>query len=403
MRYFEPKFEFLTGSIGTLLQRLAVWSCLALNFPIVGCQTDASEQKKAKKGADKNQIKYAKKFTIQHYDTYKIVSVLQATADKNAASLHYILYPKKGKKPVITADSLANALYIGTPVRNIVPLSTTHIGALDALGLVQKISAVTLAAHISHPMLYEQIKAGKIPELGDPEINPEKLLSLQPDLVMSNSGSWSQQSKYRVVQESGIPVVANADWLETTPLGRAEWIKFMAVFFEEDTQAQAVFDSIATSYLSLRKLCKDLPQRPRVISSSPYKDIWYVPAGGSFMATFIEDAGGLHPWKNKPGTGSLPLSFEEVYPIGLEADFWINPGAAYSLSALATQDTRFADFKSFKSKKVYNNHKRLNAEGGNDYWQTGFIRPDWVLADLIYILHPEKLPKHQLVFFKLLE
>jgi iron complex transport system substrate-binding protein len=135
----------------------------------------------------------------------------------------------------------------------------------------------------------------------------------------------------------------------------------------------------------------------------PFKGTWYLPAGDSYMAHFIEDAGGGYKWADTKGDGSLGLNFEAVAPEALTADYWLNIGYVDTREGIAAKDPRYASFQSFKTGKLYNNNKKTNDLGSNDYWESGAVNPDVVLADMISILHPELLPGRTLVYYKQLK
>ena len=195
------------------------------------------------------------------------------------------------------------------------------------------------------------------------------------------------------------PYAVDAAWTEATPLGRAEWIKFTAAFFNREVEANRLFDRIAARYEELSTLVRTVEHRPTVLVGTPFQGTWHVSGGAAYQARLIADAGGAYLWADDPTTGSIPLDFESVYARGLDAEVWIHPYGWHSLADGIKADQRMADFAAWKSGRVYNNDARINAYGGNDYWETGSLRPDLILADLIEILHPD-LIDHQLVFHR---
>ena len=201
----------------------------------------------------------------------------------------------------------------------------------------------------------------------------------------------------------GIPAVFCGEYLEPHPLGKAEWIRFFSLFYEKEDQAASFFEDIDSAYNTLAHLTSELSSRPRVLSGLPWKDTWYMAGGESFAAKLMEDAGGDYLWKDNPSTQAVPLDLESVYLRAVDADIWINPGAARSLEDIMELDERFGDLKVQKSAQVFNNDARSNAAGGNDYWESATVRPDLVLADLIGVFHPGLLTDHRFVYYRQLK
>ncbi len=204
---------------------------------------------------------------------------------------------------------------------------------------------------------------------------------------------------FTMLERAGLPYAVDAAWTEATPLGRAEWIKFTAAFFDREPEANRLFDRIAARYEELRAIAVGVERRPTVLVGTPFQGTWHVSGGAAYQARLIADAGGAYLWADDPTTGSIPLDFESVYARGLDAEVWIHPYGWHTLADGVRADERMADFAAWKSGRVYNNDARINAAGGNDYWETGSLRPDLVLADLIEILHPG-LIDHELVFHR---
>jgi iron complex transport system substrate-binding protein len=227
-------------------------------------------------------------------------------------------------------------------------------------------------------------------------------MDLQPELIMTSSigGEWDVHSK---LTESGFKVVLNGEYMETDPLGRSEWIKFLALFFDRETQAREVFESIAQQYESLRARAVAMKDKPTVFTDTPYQGNWWIAGGGSYMARFIEDAGARYVWSDDPSAGSRLLAFEAIFEAAHTADYWINPGSWRSLRDGLAADERFTEFAAFQKGQVFNNNVRANSRGGNDYWESGVARPHEILADLIKIFHPGLLPDHKLKYYRRLD
>lgn len=314
----------------------------------------------------------------------------------------YALVPKDLAESNIEWPIHIDAL-IPVPVERIILTSTTHVPALEALGVEDKLVGFPESRYISSARTRERINDGLVAELGSNEmLNTEIAIELEPDLVVG-FGIDGQNKAYQILENIGIPVVYNGDWTEQTPLGKAEWIKFFAPFFELESRADSIFSSIETSYLESKNLALNAKQKPTVLSGALYKDVWYVPAGQSWAAGFIEDANAEYLWKETEGTGSLSLSLEAVLNIAADADYWIAPSQFSAYEEMKKAKAHYTRFKAFRQKKVHTFALTRGSTGGLLYYELAPARPDIVLRDLISIFHPGLLPDHQPFFFKPLE
>ncbi|MDO6434094.1 ABC transporter substrate-binding protein [Flavitalea sp. BT771] len=341
-------------------------------------------------------IRYAHGFTIDYHDHYKLVHVLDRKGEVTD-TLEYLLVQKGHPAPA----GHPKAQVIPIPVSSFIAMSSMHVGMADFLGIADRITGLGSLQYINSPVVRANIKAGKTIQVGlDGNLNNELLISLHPGLIIAMSNPEATTAKYKTLMDAGIPVILNAEWLESTPLGRAEWVKLMAALVNKEDLVNKKFDSVARSYDSLVRLASQVKEHPRVIIGMPYKGSWFVPAGDSYMAHFIRDAGGGYKWADTKGVGSLALNFEAVAPEALKADFWLNIGYLDRKQDITAKDTRFASFRSFSTGQLFNNNKRTNDIGSNDYWESGAVNPQVLLADMISILHPELLPGHTLVYYK---
>ncbi len=291
---------------------------------------------------------------------------------------------------------------IRVPVRRIVSLSTTYLGPLEALGALDRVVAVDDSAHVFSSVLRERVASGEIREVGSVDrLDIESLLAARPDLVLLTRISPGRSDLEQRLRSAGIPVLVTAAWRETTPLGRSEWIKLFGILTGREEEAFRIFRESRARYEALAAKVRAADSaRPRILLSAPYGGTWYVPGGASYTASLIEAAGGDYLWSANRSTGSFPLDLEAVLARGLEADFWINPGRHRSLAALARSDERFQRLPAFREGRVYNRTRRVGPAGGNDFWESGAVRPDRILADLIAILHPGLLPDHRFVYYE---
>ena len=373
----------------TSLKIVLIASLLA----IVSCKKEA--QRAVLKSASAK-ITHAKGFDIVEEKGNKklIIKSAYQNATEDAT------YPLSKKIPsTALANTKLNTIQI--PVKNIVVTSTTHIPMVELLQSENAIVGFPHGQYVSSERTRKLLDAGKIAEIGkENSLNTEILLDLQPELVVGYSVT-SPDKSLTTLQKAGINVIYNGDWLEETPLGKAEWIKFFGVLFDKDKQADSIFKAIETNYVNAKKTALLGLQKPTVLSGAIMsKDIWNLPAGESFVAQFLKDANLTYLWKDTKGKGSLSLSFESVFDKGANADIWIAPGYFTSKKQLLESNALYAKFKAFQDDNIYTPTTKKGKSGGVLYYELATTRPDLVLKDLIKITNPALLPDYELVFFE---
>jgi iron complex transport system substrate-binding protein len=348
--------------------------------------------------ASKNEIQYAKGLEIYKHQGFSILKITNPWPDA-AASFTYILQEKNG----IIPDSLKQFTIIQIPLKSIVVTSTTHIPALELLGVENTLIGFPSTDYISSEKTRKLIDAGKVREVGVNEnLNTEVLIDMNPDLIVS-FGLNDSNPTLDNLQKSGLKVMLNGDWTEQSPLGKAEWIKFFGALYGLDAKANTIFSEIEAAYNATLALAKKTTTKPTVLSGAMYQEQWYVPQGESWAALFLKDAQSEYLWADTQGNGSLSVPFEVILEKAQNADFWIAPGDFSSLKQMSDNNPHYNQFASFKNKKVYSYAVNKGAKSGIIYFEWSPTRPDWVLKDLIKIFHPELLPNHKLYFFQKLE
>ena len=345
-------------------------------------------------------VRYARGFTLSYADNYKLLTIRSPFEQKTTAT-RYLLVPRGAARPA----GFAGVQVIETPIRTLVGLSSMHVALADFLGAADVLVGLGSFQYVSAPRVRQRIAAGKVFEAGQgKELNNELLVACHPDLVMTTGWPGEGLPRFQTLADAGIPVLINSEWVETTPLGRAEWVKVMAALLDREDMVNQKFDQVVREYHRLTALTRKVRQRPTVVVGLPFKDVWHVPDADSYLAQFLRDAGTTYAWdKVRSPQGSLALSFETVAPVALTAEYWLQTGSAKSKAEIAAKDARYAAFGPFKTSRLYNNNRRTNAQGSNDYWESGAVRPDRVLADLIKILHPELLPTWHLYYYQQLQ
>ncbi len=340
-------------------------------------------------------LKYAEGFKVSLLDGAKLVEVTYPF--QGASSGYKYLLVKQGQ--IIPAHN-EDVRVITVPIQSIVCTSTTHVPMLDYLGETNKLVGFPMLDYISSEPMRKRINTGEVAELGvDKGMNIEKLVTLKPDLVMGYmlSGDYGQ---FKKIEELGMKVVLNAEYLEKHPLGRAEWIKFIALFFGKEAEADSIFNEIERAYLDTKHLAEMVDEKPTVLGGIVYGDGWFLPGGKNYAAQLFKDAGCHYLWADDPSHGFLQLSFESVYEKAYDADLWIGVGAYSSLKELRDADQRYARFRPYKEGNVYTYNARVGAKGGNEYLELGYLRPDIILNDLVRIAHPSLLPSYELYFHR---
>lgn len=381
---------------------------LLLSFLLlIGCNSEKKQSLKETSEAgqsgytDQTKINHAKGFNITYHNNYKLVSIISPFETATDTS-KYILLNRGTAAP----KGFDDAQVIEIPVRSLVATSSMHVALLEFLEAENIITGLSSPQYIYSTKVQELIKAGKVINIGrDQGLNEEKLVEMHPDVVMAMGGPGAKVDQYRILSQAEIPVLINSEWVEKTPLARAEWVKLVAALVNKEKLVNEKFGKIEAEYARLAQLAKDSKSKPSIISGLNTKDAWFLPNGDSYMSQFFRDAGGNYHWSNAKATGSLPLNFESVYPIALQADAWLNVGFDKndSKATILAQDSRYSDFKAYKSGQMFSYNNRVNDAGANDFFESGTVNPHTVLADLIKILHPELLPAHKLVYYKQLQ
>lgn len=372
---------------------------LLLASLLLGCQ-NPSRNPADPQGPAITSNRYASGFSIRDEGSYKVLTVRNPWQYSRNVSYDYALSSRQELLP----DSLADLPWIRTPVERVVLLSTTHVAMIEQLGQAGTIVGLSGSDFIYSPLVRERISSGRVADVGYGQgLDYETIVELDPDALFIYGVEGNVVATLEKLTELNIPVVFCGEYLEPHPLGKTEWIHFFSCFYNQEEYAQEFFRLIDSSYTRLSALALEAKNKPKILTGLPWKDTWHMAGGESFAARLIEDAGGDFLWSDNPSTQAIPLDLESVYLRAVGAGVWINPGAAGSLEDIGSLDERFLDLDVVRKNRVYNNNLRTNMEGGNDYWESGTLRPDLILSDLIRIFHPELLPDHEWVYYRQLK
>ena len=386
-----------------------------------GRQTTASQE-----AGDTVTFKYATQLSIIRYQDYTEVVVKNPW--KEGKILHrYLLVPDSIDRqdiPLISPHSPLTSSVVRTPLRRSVMFTTVHCAMLMSFGCEHSIAGVADLKYIKIPWIQEQVKAGHIMDVGE-GMSPmvEKIIDQRPDALFlspfENSGGYGR------LEEIGIPIIECAEYMEPSPLARAEWLRFYGMLFGCEQKADSLFAVVDSSYNALKGLFtgnslqftddytkgseglaskssvnRQQSARPvgalssertvnkkSVLLDKVTGSVWYVPGGRSTIGQMIQDAGGNYPWADDDHSGSVSLPFEAVLEKAGEADVWLfrySSDHDITPNELLSEHHGYNQFKAFRSGEMYG----CDVERSLFYEESPF-RPDWLLGDYIHILHPD--------------
>ena len=273
---------------------------------------------------------------------------------------------------------------VKAPVQRVVCMSSSHVALFDAVGQADRISGVSGIDYISNPRIRQRRQSGEVGDVGfDTNLDFELLTSMRPDIVLLYGVTGENTIVSGKLRELGIPYIYVGDYVEQSPLGKAEWLMLAAEICDCRAAGADTMKQIAGRYNALKaQIGADAP-RPRVMLNTPYRDTWFMPSTRSYMIRLIEDAGGEYVYPENDSDTSVAVDLEEAYLLANDADVWLNVGACNTLGELTAQNPKFAGVSSVRNRRVWNNNRRQTPAGGSDFWESGVVRPDRILSDLI--------------------
>jgi iron complex transport system substrate-binding protein len=341
----------------------------------------------------KSEITSATNFSISYHDSYQVLTVPQPT--EGAAPAEYVLVRCGAPTPEL-AGELAGAQVVTTPVTSLYSASTTHLPFLVELDQLDALTGVGTKGFISEKQVQDRVAEPGVVEFSPTgSIDAEAVIAGKPQVLIT---AGYDDPGYAVIQSAGIPVLANADWLENDPLGRAEYLKYFAALTGTEQQAGQAFQTVEQSYQRIADSAANAAKVP-VVPGQPFQGTWYVPGGASYTARLITDAGGTTAWADDTGTGSIATDLETVLakagtaPAALASTTWTTRADALA------DEPRLAEFTAYQTGNAWNAAKDVTPAGGNNFYELGVARPDLVLGDLVAILHPELAPNHDFAFY----
>lgn len=341
---------------------------------------------------DTVRMKYSSLLQIVKHADYTVVTIRNPWDTLKV--LHtYLLTDREKPLP----EHLPEGTVVRTPLQKSVIYSSVHCSLWSELDELKGIGGVCGLEYIKLPQIQEGCRNGSIVNVGN-SMNPdiERIIDLRPDAILlspfENSGGYGRVGKLN------IPIIECADYMETSALGRAEWMRLYGLLLEKEAQADSLFAGIEKEYLTLTQQVKSQNlKRPTVISEMKNSSAWYIPGGNSTMGRLYQDAGADYVFAYLSNSGSVPLAFETVFDRGGNADIWLikyNQPQDKTYSELERDYAPYARFKAFQDRKVYG----CNTNHVPFYEESPF-HPELLLKDLIKIFHPELLPDYDLKYF----
>jgi len=328
-------------------------------------------------------VRFARGFSVNIFKDYKEVSVRNPW-DTTKILQKYILIDKSSEIP----ETLPEGVIIRTPLSNVIAYSTIHCASLSELNVLPSIKGVCESRYIDIPYIQEGVKKGTITDLGEAS-NPyiEKVIELSPEAIFT---SPIQGLSYGNISKTGIPLIETPDYMELSPLGRAEWLRFYSLFYNKEAFVDSLFDITVKNYNKIKEKTAHIKKRPTVFLDLMNGGTWYIAGGKSFIAGMLNDAGATYIWHNDGKESSTPLPFEQIFDKAGNADFWLvkyHDQQDLTYSRLKNEYKPYSYFDAFQNRNIYecNTVKR-------NYFEDLPIHPDLILQDFAYIFHPELFP-----------
>ena len=364
---------------------------------LVGCSNMGKNSDKNTSSSENSssvKLKHAKGFNIDLFENYTRVTINNPWTNNGAYVVYYLCKDDSTSVPT-------DGYKIQIPINSLVVNTFSYFEFLDQLNELDKVKGVTDGFRIYKKEILDGIKNETISDLGDPfHPNFERTLAIRPDAIVKSAYNQMDIQNERKVNVN-IPVIYTLEWMENSPLARAEWIKLIAAFFDKPAKADSIFNDIESRYLQNKGIALQIKNKPTVLSGDAFQGTWYVPGGKSFNAILFNDAGLDYLYKNNPESGSIGLDIETVLIEFGKAEFWFGC-EANSYRELKAKDSKYSLLKSVKDRRVFNNRMRTPS-GGNDYFESSIAHPDLLLMDLIKAVEPTLIPNSEFTYIKPLE
>ncbi len=355
--------------------------------------TDAKEEEVSTSVAERITPLYAQGFKVTYTDNGCLLEI-QDPQREESRIFKYMLVDKGAE-----VEAPDGYVKLEVPVKSVICMTSLQLSSFIKLDELDKVVGVTSTRHLFNEEINSRLKEGLTHKIGiEGNFDNEVIMGINPNVILI---SPFKRGGYDAIKDVGIPLIPHLGYKEMTPLGQAEWIKFVGLIIGETEKANRLFSEIESRYNELKKLTETVKDRPVVFSGELRGGNWYAVGGKSFLAQLFKDAGADYFLKDDEHSGGVTLDFETVYSQASKAKYWriVNSyNGTFSYDALKDEDARYADFDAFKNKGVvYCNMREV------PFYESMPTHPEVVLSDLIKIFHPQLLPEdYEPVFYRLL-
>ena len=350
--------------------------------------------------------RYAKGFTVKYLkDGVRLVEVSDPQADEDdrmPIGYAFALVPRGSETEVPEGYER-----VEVPIRSTITMTALQLSNFTALRAHDFIRGITGTKNLYNKDILKRVGDGSIQKIGmEGNFDTELILAANPDVIFI---SPFKRGGYDAIKETGITLIPHLGYKEPTPLGQAEWIKFVSLFIGREAEANEVFQGIERRYNGLKQRVDSLLASPTgnegeavptVFSGEMHGGNWYAVGGRNHLAQMFRDAGADYIIHDD-NTGGVNQEYEQLYATAANADYWriLNsfPGQ-FSYEALLASEPRNALFKAFRERHVIYCNMRQTP-----YYESAPVEPDQVLADLVAVFHPELLPGHEGKYYQLLK
>ena len=337
---------------------------------------------------------FDKKQSITKYSKYLTIY------EKEEGVYIHITHPEIKNKtyryfiPSNKQTNSTNYQKIKTPINSMIVFSSTHIGMLSELNKTEVIKGVVSKKYVHNKNVIKGIENKRIIEFGE-ENQPsfEKIISSKAKLIMY-SGFTDDFPKSKHLRKLGIHCIPNFDWKEAHPLGKVEWMLFFGYLTGTEKKAKKYVKKVKQKYNHLKNIASKSKTSKTVFSGNLYGENWFAPGGKSFKATLFKDAKCEYRYQKNRKKGSISMRFEKILIDNKNTNYWFNPGFK-NKKLILQNNPKSIHFESFKNNNVF-----CYSHDKNKFWEISACHPDYVLADLIQILHPEINLNRDLYFYK---
>lgn len=360
-----------------------------------GNKANHAESAEAVLAAEEIAPKYAQGFKVTYTEEGCLLDIQDPQREESQA-FHYLLTPKG----TAVKNLPEGYTHLEIPVKSVICMTSLQLSNFIKLEELDRVVGVTSTRHLFNEEINQRLKDGRTHKIGiEGNFDNEVIIGVNPDVILI---SPFKRGGYDALKEVGIPLLPHLGYKEMTPLGQAEWIKFVGLLTGQTEKANRLFAEIESRYNELKVLTEKVEKRPVVFSGELRGGNWYAVGGKSFLAQLFKDAGADYFLSEDEHSGGVTLDFETVYSQAAHAQYWriVNSyQGTFSYEALKGEDERYADFDAFKNKGVvYCNMREV------PFYESMPTHPEVVLSDLIKVFHPQLLPDdYEPVFYALMK